>query len=554
MLRLSGRASLRRQPAAPPRVEELEDRRLLSADPVLEWNRIAIDALKNDSTLGAAASEAGPDRASRALAIVQAAVFDAVNSIDRSYEPYLIEVNAPVNASITAAVARAAHDTLVALFPAYQPTLDADLATDLAGVASPVAREEGALVGHIVAEGILAVRSNDGANVPMSFTPGSQPGQWQPDPLHPNQQAVGPLWGDVTPFALTGAEQFPVPPPPALNSPAYTAAFNQVESLGAADSTTRTPDETEIATFWSYDGSPGVGTPPVLYNEVAEVVAKQEQNSVVENARLFALVNLGMADAAIACWAAKYQYDFWRPVTAIRDAAADGNPLTTADPNWAPLGAMADNGSGTNFTPPFPSYSSGHATFGGALFTILTDFYGTNNVHFTLGSDEYNGVTRDQFGNVRRVVTRSYDSFSQAMWENAMSRIYMGVHWSFDATAGVQQGSDIGDYVFANFLRPVNGQGHGRGGGEEGGRDFDVGRKTELAFEVAGTISGPVLAPVSIHQAVLEVPQDFCLSPGGVPSGLVVKVETPRLITTTNGDPQTDLDDAFASPNLLRGF
>src|SRR5437660_1319660 len=172
-----------------PSIENLEERCLPSADVVLEWNAIALDALKNDSTLGASSMQMGPTRASRAFAIVQSAVFDAINSIDGSYDPYLIQVNAPRDASITAAGAQAAHDTLVALFPQYTPTLDARLAADLAGIHASGPRAEGVAVGHIVAEGVLAIRSHDGADVPMSYTFGSGPGAWQVDPLHPTQHA-----------------------------------------------------------------------------------------------------------------------------------------------------------------------------------------------------------------------------------------------------------------------------------------------------------------------------------------------------------------------------
>src|SRR5262245_11020002 len=185
-----------------PRLEQLEDRCLLSANVVLEWNAIALDALKNDSMLGANNKQNAPTRASRALAIVQAAVFDAVNSIDGSFDPYLIKVRTDPRASVTAAAAQAAHDTLSALFPDFIPTLDADLAADLANIPSGRRRDEGVRVGKIVAAGMLAARSNDGADVSMPYTPGDQPGQWRPDPLHPNQKALGSLWGEVTPFAL----------------------------------------------------------------------------------------------------------------------------------------------------------------------------------------------------------------------------------------------------------------------------------------------------------------------------------------------------------------
>jgi hypothetical protein len=437
-------------------VENLEERRLLSADPVLEWNAIALDALKNDSYLGAAAKQAGPDRAARALAIVQAAVFDAVNSIDRSSDPYLIQVPVAPGASITAAAAQAAHDTLVALFPDYRPVLDARLAADLAQVPNVYCQAAGAQVGRVVAANILAVRSHDGSDLPMTYTFGNQPGDWQPDPLHPTQMPVGPMWGDVTPFAIPNAEAFQVPPPPALTSQAYADAFNEVKLYGGDGITTptiRSPEQTQIGIFWGYDGSPGLSTPPRLYNQIAETIAVQQHNTMVQNARFFALINLVMADAAIACWDGKYDYNFWRPVTAIRAAGADGNPATAADPNWRPLGAPADNGSGTNFTPPFPAYASGHATFGGALFRVMMDFYGTDNIHFTIGSDEFNGVTRDQFGRVRPVVFRSFNSFSQAAEENGQSRIYLGIHWSFDKVQGIKDGGRIADYVFSHFLK-----------------------------------------------------------------------------------------------------
>jgi hypothetical protein len=446
-----------------PQLEGLEERCLLSGDVVLEWNRIALDALQYDSTLGANALQNAPTRSSRALAIVQAAVFDAVNSIDRSYEPYLFEVKAPRDASITAAAAQAAHDTLVALLPDYESVLDTRLAADLAGVASPRSRTEGVAVGKAVARGILAARSNDGSSATMIYTPGTQPGQWQPDPLHPSQIALDPQWGQVTPFTLQSGNQFQLPPPPSLTSQQYADAYNQVKALGGDGLTTptsRTAEQTQIGIFWAYDGSPGVGTPPVLYNQIAETIAVQQHNSVTQNARLFALINLAMADAGISAWNSKYTYNFWRPITAIRQN----------DPTWTPLGAPRDNGSGTNFTPPFPAYPSGHADFGAALFRTLADFYGTDNISFTIGSDEFNGVTRDQNGVVRPVVYRHYSSFSQAEEENAMSRIYLGIHWSFDATGGIHQGTQVADYVFQYFLLPEHGK--GGGGSPSGHRSF----------------------------------------------------------------------------------
>jgi hypothetical protein len=455
------------RPLSRPRLEALEDRVLPSVDTVLLWNAIALQAQLLDNGLNGPHQQFGPTRSSRAMAIVQAAVFDAVNSIDRSYTPYMIEVNAPAGASIDASAAQAAHDTLSALYPDFKPFFDVALAIDLFTLPHQAAKE-GAAVGHAVAQTILTARANDGSNATMTYTPGTAPGDWQPDPLHPDQKALDPQWGNVTPFVIPSPTPFVAAPPPALDSAAYTAAYNQVQQLGGDGVTTptlRTADQTIIGIFWAYDSQPGLGSPIRHYNQIAETIALQQGNTEVQNARFFALVNLAMADSGIVTWDGKYTYNFWRPVTAIRDGAEDGNSSTIADPTWTPLGAQADNGNGTNFTPPFPAYNSGHAAFGAALFTIMADFYGTDNVHFTIGSDEFNGVTRDANGNVRPVVVRSYDSFSQAAQENAISRIYLGVHWSFDATAGLQVGGDVANYVFANALLPVAHHHHANSGG-----------------------------------------------------------------------------------------
>jgi hypothetical protein len=228
--------------------------------------------------------------------------------------------------------------------------------------------------------------------------------------------------------------------------------------------TLRTAEQTQISLFWGYDGSPGLATPPRLYNQIAEVPALQQNNSEVQNARFFALVNIAMADAGIACWDGKYDYNFWRPITAIRENDPGTGPtglgsgnlflVGQGDPGWTPLGAPADNGHGTNFTPPFPAYASGHATFGAALFRTMADFFGRDYIQFTIGSDEFNGVTQDQNGEVRPVVYRTFTSFSQAAEENGQSRIYLGIHWSFDKEQGIICGDRVADYVFAHLLKP----------------------------------------------------------------------------------------------------
>lgn len=496
-----------------PRLESLEERVLPAVDTVLQWNAIALQAQVMDNALGGPAQQAGPTRASRAMAIVQAAVFDAVNSIDRSYTPYLVQVNGPAGASVDAAAAQAARDTLAALYPAFTPYFDASLAADLAAIPAKAAKG-GALVGHLVATVILTDRADDGSNATMTYTPGTAPGDWQPDPLHPNQKALTPAWGDVTPFVIPSASDFQPPPPPALTSTAYAAAFNEVKNYGGDGVNTptlRTTEQTEIGIFWAYDGQPGLGTPVVLYNQIAETIAKQEGNTEVENARFLALSNLAMADGGIAAWDTKYTDNFWRPITAIRDAAADGNPNTVADPNWTPLGAQADNGNGTNFTPPFPAYTSGHATFGAALFRMMADFYGRDEIHFTIGSDEFNGVTKDQNGNVRPVVFRSFTSFSQASEENAQSRIYLGIHWQFDKVEGMKEGSAIADYVFKHALRPVHhhhshDSGHGDhaaavGGAGAGASGFSAVRGDSSLFTASALLSAAGAAAGGQHAA-----------------------------------------------------
>jgi hypothetical protein len=442
-------------------VESLEGRQLMtgnlsSGDMVLRWSEVGMDAARVDHGLNYPSEQFGPTRTSRAMAIESIAIYDAVANIDGTYQPYLTRAAVAPDASMDAAVAQAGHDTLAALYTHQVATFDQDLAADLSAIPDGPGKQAGIALGKLTAANILAARADDGSQKdapgqPVHFTYCTQPGDWQADPLHPNATPLTPDWGSVTPFAMDSGTQFRLPPPPALDSPEYAAAFNEVKALGggSADSpTTRTDEETTIGLFWGYDAQPGLCAPVRFYDQITDTIARQQGNTEVQNARLFVLVNVAMADAGIACWGDKYFYDFWRPVTAIRHAHQDGNPLTVADPDWTPLGAPADNGNGVNFTPPFPSYPSGHADFGGALFTVLKDFYGTDNIHFTIVSDEFNTITKDQNGVARPLVPRSYTSFTQAMVENARSRVYLGIHFQFDADNGIQQGSEIGNWVF----------------------------------------------------------------------------------------------------------
>jgi hypothetical protein len=438
-------------------------------DPVLHWNDIAMAANATDHTgTYGAAEQGGPGASSRALAITHAAIYDAVNSIDRTHEPYLVLVPIPggQQASMDAAVAAAAHETLVALFPKQSAIFDAARQDHMNKIPEGSAKTLGIMVGHTVASQMMSTRNNDGSTAIQTYVPSQLPGRHRVDPLNPNQPFMGDRWGEVRPFVLTSGSQFRAPPPPSIDSAEYAAAYDELIAVGGdgvTSPTSRTAEQTKIGLYWAYDGVKKIGTPPRLYNQITQVIAKQKGNTVVQNARLFALLNIAQADAGIVAWESKYHYDFWRPILGIREADAgtgpsglgDNNPLTQGFANWVPLGAPMSNSTNPAFTPPFPAYPSGHATFGAAVFRTIERFYGTDNVPFTFTSDELNGVTTDQQGNPRPVHTRSFTRLSDAAKENAQSRMYLGIHWQFDATEGIKMGNKIADYIYDNALEPI---------------------------------------------------------------------------------------------------
>jgi hypothetical protein len=405
-------------------VELLEGRLLLSGDMVLRWNDALVAALR---TAGQASAPS-----SRVAAIVQAAVYDAVNSIDGTHTPYLATIPAPAEASEEAAVAQAAHDALVGLFPTQATTFDLELKAALQTIPDGDAKTAGIMVGQLAAQKILAARADDGSGKMVVYTPGTNPGDWQPTPPAYGP-AAQPQWPSVTPFCLQSASQFRPPPPPALTSAEYTAAFNQVKELGSFDSTTRSADQTEAAMFWQ-----GIVTPSVssvsFWNKVAQQVAVAQGKTLVENARMLALLDLTMADTAIAGWEAKYTYNFWRPVTAIRAADTDGNPDTDPDPNWAPLMA----------TPSHPSYPAAHAFNSSGAGVALASYFGTDTLPFSVSWEGLPGVTR------------TFAGFTAAVDEATMSRIWAGFHWSFDLTAGRALGQSVAEYIFQNCLLPTS--------------------------------------------------------------------------------------------------
>lgn len=387
-------------------------------DAVITWNAVALDAIRADRT--------SPPRASRALAMVHAAIFDAVNAVLPLRDFYRANPGQHPRADATAAASAAARDVLAGLFPTLTSAFDTALTFCLDGVVDGAAETEGVQVGRQVAAEILALRANDGSTAVTPYTPGTEPGDWQPTPPA-NAAALLPNWPTVTPFAMTSGSQFRVAAPPALNSAEYAAAYNQVKSLGQNTSTTRTADQTEIALFWA-DGA-GTFTPPGHWNQIAQSASLRQGLSLAENARLFAALNVAGADAAIVSWDAKYAYNYWRPVTAIRAGDTDGNDATAADPNWTPL----------IVTPPFPTYTSGHSTFSGAASVVLTAFFG-DNFAFTDRGDR------------AQTAVRSFASFAQAADEAGLSRVLGGIHYSFDNQAGLASGRALGRYVADNFF------------------------------------------------------------------------------------------------------
>lgn len=463
-------------PQVPTNTDEAKK---FATEPVHRWNKIAIDATGLDHTPVAPGEhrvfgeQLGPGRASRAMAIVHVAIFDAINAALGKYQSFSGIQSAPGAYSSAAAIAQAGHDTLSSVYPSQKPAFDQELTDDLLRIANGPRKDNGIALGKQIAAAVLASRVSDGAEIPeehigVDYFPSNLPGHWRQDPISQIPTALGAHWGACKPFVIKSGTQFQAPPPPDLTSASYTTAYNEAKAFGGdgvVTPTQRTPEQTFIGTFWAYDGTPSLCAPPRLYNQITVHIANQTHLRPLELARLLALINVAMADTAISTWESKYHYDFWRPVTAIRESdpgtgptgAGDGNPATAGNPTFTPLGAPASNLNGPNFTPPFPAYPSGHAGFGGAIFETLRRFYGTDKIGFTFVSDEFNGVTKDDAGNVRPYMPRSFSSFSQAEDENGQSRIYLGIHWHFDKTAGINQGQHVADYVFDHAFQPVSG-------------------------------------------------------------------------------------------------
>ncbi len=393
-------------------------------NPVVQWNRTLLLIVR---TPGAQPSTVHP---TRSFAIMHAAIYDAVNAIDRTHRPYLVRLSGVSrDASQEAAAAAAAHEVLVALYPAFKATLDAQLQQFLGQIPDGNDKVEAIRIGQTVADRILGVRSNDGSNAkPIPYVFGTAPGDYQSTPPNFPPQPQLTHWSRVTPFALERASQFRPGPPPALTSDAYSDAFNQIKSLGIANSTTATSDEALTGRFWN-------GAIQNYWNEISQTVSVAHSLTTAQNARLFALLNLSFADDVIAFYDAKYTYNFWRPVTAIRAGDSDNNPETVADPNWLPE---------VGKTAPDPSYPGAHAVISAAGAEVLISFFERDRFDLNVTSEVLPGVER------------SFTSFSAAAEEATLSRIFGGQHFRFDLTTGQRLGRDVADFVLDNFLTPVH--------------------------------------------------------------------------------------------------
>ncbi len=409
----------------------LQAQDIIRNDIVLKWNAYLREAMKRDS------DHVSPGYASRSMAMMNGAIYDCFQAIRRTHQPFRVNLTASPTASRNAAVAEASYRIATALYPTENFFLYWGYRYSIDAIEDGADKTAGLALGQAVATAYLSWRQTDGFDTLAEFDPGTGPGKWRPETGFVPMEKK---WAAIAPFLLTNAQQFQRPSAPLLTSAAYTAAFNEVKSYGDAGSEVRTQDQFQVARFWAYDRS-GVGPPPVLYNRNLEEICQQRGTSAEANARLFAVASVAMADAAVCAWAGKAVDQFWRPMAAIHEADTDGNPDTVADPDWTPYGVPGGNF--PNFTPPSPSYVSGHASMGEATYQSVKRFFGIDQAAFSLTSDEVPGATR------------YYASFSQAAQENADSRVWLGVNWRFDQTEGQILGTDVANYIADNAFQPV---------------------------------------------------------------------------------------------------
>lgn len=390
-----------------------------SGTAVSDWNATAVQLIS-------AEKQAGPASV-RTLAIMHVAIYDAVQALSVAPGKSSYRLNGallsgiPAGGSLESATAAAARTVLLGLMPGQRPVIDAAYTNALSSIADSTAKSNGVLVGSWIAGKILAWRATDNFNFPVIYQQPDRAGTFQ---TSAPTGAAFTYTQYLTPFVLTSASQFRAPPPPALTSAQYAADYNEVKSLGAINSTTRTPDQTQVALFWFDDDS-------YMWNSVARMVAAQQGDTLLQDARLFAELNVAMTDGLIAIFDSKYLYNFWRPESAIHAGDADGNPATTGDLTWAPLKP----------TPAHPDYPSAHTANGAAASTVLASFFGSDQMSFSF-------TTRTV---VPANAVRSFTSFSQAATEEGLSRIWVGYHFRTAVTEGAKIGQQAGMWTINNF-------------------------------------------------------------------------------------------------------
>jgi hypothetical protein len=397
-----------------------------SSDPAVisDWNAIAVSTLAGDTTKQ-------PVEDILYTAFVQAAVYNAVVGVDGRYAPYRFHAHAPRGTSDQAAAVAAAHKILVTYVPSAQATLDADYAASLAQIPDGTAKTQGIAFGTRAADSLIRLRAHDGRNAPILFTQPPAPGVWRPTP--PAFLPMSAPWlGFVKPLLVHNATQFgPSHPPPALTSARYTRDFNEVKALGSVNSTARRADQTSTALFFS-------GSALVQYNAALRDQVTVRQLDIVDAARMFAAIDMSVADAIISVWHAKYVYGFWRPITAINLADTDGNPATVADPTWVPLIPTG--------TPPYPEYPSGYNVINSAVTHGLETLFQTRHLQLTLISTAVPGVQRH------------YDSGSALRQDVVNARVWLGIHFRTADTVAREMGRRLAAWALDHYFQPVHGK------------------------------------------------------------------------------------------------
>jgi hypothetical protein len=396
-------------------------------DAVTDWNGYANAAIFSTGTTAHSAA--------LSTAMVQGAVYDAVNAIARGYQPYLPTPAADPTYSQDAAAAAAAYGVVKELVPAQAATLKTQYDASLAAIADGPAKDGGIAVGQAAAAAMLANRVGDGRNGPFTFVIGTTPGVWRPSPPLFLRDPT-PWVGNVTPFLLPNVQMVRTDGPNRLTSRAYAREFKEVKSLGSLTSTTRTPDQTMAAIFWQVQ-------PGGLYGGVMRSLSARFGLSTAQNARLFAMTSLAAADGAIACWKDKYYWNFWRPLDAIHEAAADGNRATRADPAWKPLFDPATPTVPALSTPGFPDHPSGHSCVSGATLNAMRDFFGKDNIAFDVVSSRF------------PTQPRHFKRFSDALQEVIDARVWGGIHFRIADVQGAELGRKVARWEHKHYFQRV---------------------------------------------------------------------------------------------------